>query len=233
MKALLYRLDGKIKEFEVRGTIPYFILVEPDRTLNDDGTLGIAVGVVKGKERLFRLANEPFSSSVGYFVEDGVKPDYFKMREAEARQRGNYQYADEMKWMAERISRQEFLAPITTKIERYAEWPQVRLKPTEPPVKQLFKPVEPEKPIEIKPDQFAIKSFNSPKWEPPYQNTYVNDEANDQPFSNVVYTPKPTPPQEPEVIGEPKKRLILIQKEEIHEAVARPAAADASTGQDA
>lgn len=229
MKALLYTLDGKIKEFEVRGATPYFILVERDKELNDQG---IPIGVVKGSERLFRLANDAFSGGVGFYVESGVTPEYFKKRETEARIRYNYDYANEMKRMAEIVSSPEFLAPVVGKIERYAEWvPGLSIKMPEPTLK----------PVSI------IKKFDpGPKWDPPFQTVFVDDKANlaqalpaalpykseygdpyeDKPFTNVTYTPKPEPPPiEPDVIGEPKKRLLLIPKEN-HEAVPSVAASD-------
>jgi len=207
MKALLYRLDGKIKEFEVRGPTPCFVLVEP--------VVGWGEAVI---ERQFRLANDPLSNGVGFYVEDGVKPEYFKLREEDARQRHNHQYAEEMKWMAERIARPDFSGPVVGKPERYADWDPGIPLPTAAPAKP------------IQHDPFVVSA--------PFQVSY-KDNANElfSTFSNITYaqesTPPPAyfklrteaarlppPPQGPEVIGEPKKRLILIQKETNHEDVA-------------
>jgi hypothetical protein len=209
MKALLYTLDGKIKEFEVRGATPYFILLEADGSLDD--SQGVPIGVVKGAERLFRLISGGIR--VASYAESGVKPEYFRKRESEARLRYNYDYAMEMDHLASCVSSPEFSIPITGKIERYAEWAH----------KPYYVPLP--KPISIKADPAAIKKFNpGPKWDPPIQTVYVDDKANvfdsngdplDKPFSNITYTPKPEPPpREPDVIGEPKKRLLLIVKEE-------------------
>lgn len=219
MRALLFRQDGKVTEFEVRGSPPYFILVEPDKELADnDGPIGI----VKGKEILFRRLVDYGGNSVAQYAEDGIKPSYFKARAVEAAGRFANEYAREMKYMADAVARPEFLAPVVGKIERYAaNVPKQYFAPT----KFNYEVSSPKQNF-IKPDPYMpepIKKFNAgPKWDPPFQTVYVDDKSNvyedeegNKPFSNITYTPKPEPPpREPDVIGEPKKRLILINKED-------------------
>ena len=177
MKALLYGLDRTIREFEVSGIPPHFILVEVEQK----GTFN---------EKLFRLINDPCgSSSIGYYAEYGVKPDYFRMRASDARVRYNYDYAIEMDYMAERVARPEFSAPVVGKIERYNAW--------------VTKP------------NFMPNSTS--RWSKPIKNLVQPD-----PYAvinpNLTYTPKEIELpalKEPDIIGEPRPRLLLIVKDSL------------------
>lgn len=216
MKALLFRQDGKVTEFEVRGSPPYFILVEADKEIADQGG---PVGVIKGKEIMFRRLVDYGGNSIAQYAESGIKPEYFKARAVEARSRFANEYAGEMEYMASVVAKPEFSVPVVGKIERYAAHVP---KQYFAPAKFNYEPVKKLEPIPIKADQFgieAIKKFNAgSQWNPPFQTKYVD------------YTPKPEPPpREPDVIGEPKKRLLLIPKETNREGTASPVASDSDS----
>lgn len=229
MKVLLFRLDGRVTEFEVRGSPPHFILVDH----KDDKTT----------ETLFHRLVDFGGSSIGQYAEHGINQGYFLGRSSAARQKGNYEYGKEMDYMASIVARPDFPPPIGDKVERYSSWvPKTNMMPIKPdPMvewkakiaelqsqkailleeeekkeaqKKLLHDIEQ---LKILPPIQQIKKYNTNDWwDPPYQNTYIADSTEDKPFTNITYTPKPTvpPPPAPDVIGEPKKRLILIKKEE-------------------
>ena len=182
MKALLYGIDGTVKEFEVHGSPPYFIL-ETDRLLVPGESVEVDQQKVSSynydyAEKLFRLINDAMgSSSIGYYAEDKMSPEVLRMRARLARESYNYDYAREMCYMAERVAKPEFSAPVVGKIERYKAWGAM-------------------KPNIVKSD--------------------ISEETYAKAFERVFgkQAGPEAPPMEQDIIGEPKKRLLLIVKEE-------------------